>query len=74
MDSAAPRERNPIETKLAFELGVPDGAVNVAMGVVWRVPRNTLLNGRVEKVRDIPEDDINSVIGDAVNHARHYRE
>jgi hypothetical protein len=32
-----------------------------------------LLNRRAEKVRDIPEDDINSVIDEAVYHARHNR-
>lgn len=32
-----------------------------------------LLNRRAEKVRDIPEDEINSVIDDAVHQARHRR-
>jgi hypothetical protein len=32
-----------------------------------------LLNLRFEKVRDIPEDEINSVIDEAVHHARHNR-
>ena len=32
-----------------------------------------LLNRRTEKVRDIPEDEINSVIDEAVHQARHSR-
>jgi hypothetical protein len=32
-----------------------------------------LLNRRAEKVRDLPEDEINSVIDEAVHHARHNR-
>ena len=32
-----------------------------------------LLNRRAEKVRDIPEDEINSVVDEAVQHARHNR-
>ncbi len=32
-----------------------------------------LLNRRADKVRDIPEDEINSVIDEAVHHARHNR-
>ncbi len=30
-----------------------------------------LLDRRAEKVRDIPEDEINSVVDEAVRHARH---
>jgi len=32
-----------------------------------------LLDRRAEKVRDVPEDEINSVIDEAVYHARHRR-
>lgn len=31
-----------------------------------------LLNRRAEKVGDIPEDEINSVVDEAVRHARHH--
>jgi hypothetical protein len=32
-----------------------------------------LLNRRAEKVRDIPEEEINTLIDEAVQHARHNR-
>jgi hypothetical protein len=32
-----------------------------------------LLNRRAEKVRDIPEGEINSVVDEAAQHARHHR-
>lgn len=32
-----------------------------------------LLNRRAEKVRDVPEDEIDSVIDDAIERARHHR-
>jgi hypothetical protein len=32
-----------------------------------------LLNRRAEKVRDIPEDEIDSAVDEAVQHARHNR-
>ena len=32
-----------------------------------------LLNRRAERVRDIPEDEINAVVDEAVRHVRHNR-
>ena len=32
-----------------------------------------LLNLRAAKVRDIPEDEINAIVDEAVQHARHHR-
>jgi len=53
---------------------VPDESVQNAGDKAAVVEKlEALLNRRAEKVRDIPEDEIDSVIDEAVDHARQRR-
>jgi hypothetical protein len=55
-------------------VAVPPQRVGPSEGKAAVVTKlEALLDRRAEKVRDIPEDEINSVVDEAVQHARHSR-
>jgi hypothetical protein len=77
----APPVRSAIEQLLGRPIGADDEISVVAVSPQRIIPSGAgkanvdrleaLLNRSAEKLRDVPEDEVNSVIDEAVHRARH---
>ena len=77
----SPPLRSAIEQLLGRPIGADDEISVVAVSPQRIIPSGTgqtdvekleaLLNRRAEKMRDVPEDEVDAVIDEAVHRARH---